>query len=139
MVRKTAVWFVLVAGLAAWGCAGSETAATHDAAPAAPAEPALTAEEAVKSTEAGTEVTLYVTKDGFVPANVHVPAGKPVTLKVTRKTEGTCATELVMPAHGIDQPLPLDQAVTMSFTPEESGVLTYACGMDMIKGTITVD
>lgn len=139
MVRKSAVLGVLILALAAWGCAGSETAATNDAAPAPPAEPALTAEEAVKTTEAGTEVTLYVTKDGFVPANVHVPAGKPVTLKVTRMTEGTCATELVMPAHGIDQALPLDQVVTVNFTPEEAGVLTYACGMDMIKGTITVD
>jgi plastocyanin domain-containing protein len=139
MHRNVAAVFLLTFGLAAWGCAGSEPAATNDAAPAAPAEPALTAEQAVQTTETGTEVTLYVTKDGFVPANVRVPAGKPVTLKVTRKTEGTCATELVMPAHGIDQPLPLDQVVTVSFTPDEAGVLTYACGMDMIKGTVTVD
>jgi plastocyanin domain-containing protein len=139
MHRIAPLFLLVVLAAGAWGCAGSEPAATAEAPAAAPAEPALTAAEAVKVTEAGTEVTLHVTKDGFVPANVHVAAGKPVTLKVTRKTDATCATELVMAAHGIDQPLPLGEVVTVTFTPDKAGELRYACGMDMIAGTITVD
>ncbi|MEK7331315.1 MAG: cupredoxin domain-containing protein, partial [Candidatus Eisenbacteria bacterium] len=65
-------------------------------------------------------------------------AGKPVTLVVTRTTAQTCATELVMPAHGINQPLPLGQAVEIVFTPEKAGELTYACAMDMYKGKVIV-
>jgi plastocyanin domain-containing protein len=28
--------------------------------------------------------------------------------------------------------------VEITFTPEKAGTLTYACGMDMIKGTVVV-
>jgi plastocyanin domain-containing protein len=142
MIRTSGMMLILaLAALAASGCGAAEDTASNEAPPAATqaAEPEITAEEAVKTTDAGTEVTLYVTSKGFVPANVHVPAGKPVTLKVTRKTERTCATELVMASHGINQPLPLDQTVSITFTPTEPGEIRYACGMDMISGTITVD
>jgi plastocyanin domain-containing protein len=127
--------------LAASGCGAPQDTASNEAPPAQAqaGEPEISAEEAVKTTDAGTEVTLYVTSKGFVPANVHVPAGRPVTLKVTRKTDKTCATELVMASHDINQPLPLDQTVAITFTPMEPGELRYACGMDMISGTITVD
>jgi plastocyanin domain-containing protein len=123
------------------GCGGSQETASNEAPPAGTqaAEPEITAEEAVVVTDTGTEVTLYVTSKGFVPANVHVPAGKPVTLRVTRKTEKTCATELVMAEHQINQTLPLDQTVAITFTPTKPGELRYACGMDMIAGIITVD
>lgn len=140
---KRSIWITLsvlaLAGLA-WGCAAQKPADEAQA-PAASeaAEPALTAEQAVQTTEAGTEVTIYVTSEGFVPASVHVPAGKPVTLHVTRKTERTCATELVMAAHEIHQALPMNQTVDITFTPSEAGELRYACGMDMIAGKIVVD
>src|SRR5512138_2362694 len=45
-------------------------------------------------------VNLEVTKEGFVPAEVKVKAGQPVKLVVTRKTEVTCATEIVMKDFG---------------------------------------
>jgi plastocyanin domain-containing protein len=86
-----------------------------------------------------TRVALSVTEDGFVPAEVKVPAGKPVTLVVTRKTDRTCATELVMKDHQINQPLPLGKPVEITFTPDHAGTITYACGMDMYKGTIVVE
>lgn len=83
-------------------------------------------------------VAITVTEKGFEPEVVTVEAGKPVTLVVTRTTAKTCATELVMPAHGIRQPLPLGQAVEITFTPEKAGELSYACGMDMYKGRVIV-
>ncbi|QSQ14926.1 cupredoxin domain-containing protein [Myxococcus landrumensis] len=83
-------------------------------------------------------VDLTVTSKGFEPANVKVKAGKPVRLLVTRKTDKTCATELVMTDLGIHQPLPLDTPVTVEFTPSESGTLRYACAMDHISGLVTI-
>lgn len=83
-------------------------------------------------------VDLTVTSKGFEPANVKVKAGQPVRLLVTRKTDKTCATELVMEDLGINQPLPLDTPVTVEFTPSESGTLRYACAMDHIGGLVTV-
>lgn len=83
-------------------------------------------------------IELTVTARGFEPANVQVKAGSPVRLVITRKTDKTCATELVMPDLGIEQPLPLDTPVTVEFTPDHKGTLRYACGMDHVKGILTV-
>jgi plastocyanin domain-containing protein len=82
---------------------------------------------------------LQVTGDGFVPANIRVKKGQLVRLVVTRKTERTCATEIVIRDQGINQKLPLNKPVTVEFTPVKSGQLRYACGMDMISGVIVVE
>jgi plastocyanin domain-containing protein len=68
-----------------------------------------------------------------------VKAGRPVKLVVTRKTERTCATEIVVKEYGVNQPLPLDKAVEVTFTPTRPGTVRYACGMDMIAGVLTVE
>ena len=83
-------------------------------------------------------VRIAVTRKGFEPAVVTVQAGRPVVLLVTRRTDRGCATELVLKAHGIDQKLPLNRTVAIRFTPERSGTLEYACGMNMFKGKIVV-
>jgi plastocyanin domain-containing protein len=82
---------------------------------------------------------LQVTGEGFVPSTITVKKGLPVRLVVTRKTERTCATEIVIRDQGINRKLPLNQPVTVEFTPGKSGTLRYACGMDMISGVIVVE
>jgi plastocyanin domain-containing protein len=101
--------------------------------PAAPAVPAATA-----PVQGAQVVHLTVTGDGFVPALVVVKAGTPVTLIVTRKTDRTCATEIVMKDFGVNAPLPLDKAVSVTVTPKGPGAYRFACGMDMIAGTLQV-
>ena len=83
-------------------------------------------------------VSISVTDKGFQPPVVNVKAGSPVTLVVKRVEQRTCATELVLKEHGINQPLPLNEEVEITFTPTQSGDLTYACAMDMYRGTIHV-
>ena len=96
-------------------------------------------QQSVTETPGGTRVAISVTEDGFVPAAVHVSAGKPVTLVVTRKTTKTCATELVMADYDIHRELPLGETVEIQFTPRQAGEVRYACGMDMIAGKIVMD
>ena len=96
------------------------------------------AQEAPKSTVDPNRVVITVTDKGFEPEVVTVTAGEPVTMVVTRQSTQTCATEVVMAAHGINQPLPLGQAVEITFTPDKPGELTYACAMDMYKGKVIV-
>jgi plastocyanin domain-containing protein len=83
-------------------------------------------------------VKISVTEKGFVPAVVTVQSGRPVTLLVTRRTARTCATELVLKAHGINEKLPLGKTVIIRFTPERPDTLDYACAMDMYHGKIVV-
>lgn len=84
-------------------------------------------------------IQIAVTSEGFVPAEVKVKKGEKVTLVVTRKTEKTCATALVMKAKGINVDLPLDQPVSVDLKADRKGDLEFACPMDMIKGKIVVD
>jgi plastocyanin domain-containing protein len=128
----------MVAAMAIVGCGGTggERAAETPEAAAPTAEQAQA--NAVTETGTGVRVALTVTDEGFVPASVNIPAGRPVTLAVTRKTDRTCATELILKDYAIDLKLPLDQTVEATFTPTQPGALTYACGMDMIKGTLVV-
>jgi plastocyanin domain-containing protein len=114
-------FLILVAAPLASGCGGAP--ASHTAAQPSPDEP----------------IAITVTEDGFVPNEIHVAEGQRVTLVVTRKTEKTCATDFVMKSEGINQPLPLDQPVTIAFTPKKKGSLRYACGMDMIAGKVIVE
>jgi thiol-disulfide isomerase/thioredoxin len=87
-----------------------------------------------------TTATILVTENGFEPGNVTVPAGVPVVLTFERKTDQTCATEVVLTVDGtrIERELPLDQPVEVPLTFSTPEVITYACGMDMLHGTITV-
>ena len=59
-------------------------------------------------------------------------------LVVTRKTDATCARELVIQDQGIRKELPLDNPVAIDFTPQKSGEIRYACGMGMIGGVLLV-
>lgn len=86
----------------------------------------------------GEPVRITVTKNGYEPWRVEAKAGVPLTLVVTRTTEETCATEVVLPEYGIDRKLPLNEPVTITFTPTRTGTLRYACAMKMFQGQIDV-
>jgi plastocyanin domain-containing protein len=98
---------------------------------------ALAEHEHRKTTEQ--VVNLDVTAKGFVPAKIEVTAGRPVKLVVTRKTDQTCAKDIVIKDFNISKPLPLNRPVEVTFTPSKSGHIRYACAMDMIAGVIIVD
>ncbi len=98
-------------------------------------------EKAPAAAAAGPRVVeLSVTEQGYEPSPVTLTKGQPVKLVVTRKTEQTCATEVVMDGYNINTPLPLNQPVEIAFTPKESGQLVYGCAMGkMISGVFMVE
>lgn len=116
--------------------AGLVFAASHalaaDAKKAAPAKPA----PAVEAKKEPRTVQLTVTEAGFEPSPINVKAGEPLKLIVTRKTDKTCATELVMNEYKISQKLPLNQPVEIAFTPTKAGELKYGCAMGMMIGGV---
>lgn len=83
-------------------------------------------------------VDVAVTGNGFEPSKVKVQKGEKVRLVVTRKTDRTCATEIVIKDHGINAPLPLDKAVAVEFTASNSGEVKYTCGMGHVAGVVFV-
>lgn len=84
-------------------------------------------------------VAITITPAGFEPAQIALAAGQPARLVFTRRTEQTCATNVQMPALGVPvTELPMEKPVAITVTPKENGTFTFACGMDMIKGTLLV-
>lgn len=86
------------------------------------------------------EYRITVTDQGFEPASLPVPKATPVTLVFTRKTDNTCAKSVVLEVAGqkIEKALPLGTPVSIPVTFPDAGTLTYACNMDMLKGTLVV-
>jgi plastocyanin domain-containing protein len=99
---------------------------------------ALAAPAAKKPAVAEQHVTVEVTSKGFVPDTIVATAGRPLVLEVTRRTDRTCAREIVIKAMGVNQKLPLDQSVIVRIVPKKKGPMRFACGMDMITGVILV-
>jgi plastocyanin domain-containing protein len=84
-------------------------------------------------------ITIKVTSKGFEPSTIRLKAGRPIVLVVTRMTDKTCVTELVIKDRKIRQALPLKRAVEIRLGPEKAGKLRFACGMDMVSGTLVVE
>jgi plastocyanin len=83
-------------------------------------------------------IEIAVTPNGFEPARVKVTKGEPLKLVVTRKTDDTCAKEILIPDENLKADLPLNKPVTLSFTPRRTGEIRYSCGMNMITGVLEV-
>ncbi len=84
-------------------------------------------------------LAIEVTDKGFEPAALHVPKGRPVTVTITRRTDATCATDVVFPALNQRYDLPLNQPVTVTLPASAAGTIAYHCGMNMISGSIVVE
>jgi cytochrome c biogenesis protein CcmG/thiol:disulfide interchange protein DsbE len=82
--------------------------------------------------------TIYVNAEGYRPTNVVLRRGIPTRLTFIRTDAEGCGTEIVIPALGINRPLPLNVPVVVSFTPNKSGRFKLTCGMDMFRGSLIV-
>ncbi len=81
---------------------------------------------------------ILITETGYSRNTVKLRRGIPARLTFLRQTDATCATEIVIPAYGINQNLPLGRAVVVTFTPKRSGEFTFTCGMKMMRGKLIV-
>ncbi len=129
-LKRGMIIAIAAGSLFAAACGKSDTKSTGNKAAPAEKTPAPAADR----------VAINVTEKGFEPDNVSVSGGKPVTLVFTRTTDSTCAKEVVIPLDGqkIEKPLPLNEAVAVEVTFPKAGQITYACGMNMVKGVLTV-
>ncbi len=89
----------------------SKPAAPPPAKAQAPSAPAAAAAPAPAPTAAAgvapVTLTMAVTEKGFEPDKLSVHAGQPVRLVITRKTDKTCATAIVIEGAGVHADLPL--------------------------------
>ena len=90
----------------------------------------------------GNSKALAALSDVYAAADdIKVKKGEPMTFVFERKTDKTCAKEVIIhvdEGNEIEKKLPLNQPVEVAVTFPKSGDVVYACGMDMVKGSIHV-
>ena len=84
------------------------------------------------------EIQIAVTDKGFEPKEIHVKKGDDVTLVVTRRTDQTCATEIVVAGGKVRAALPLNQPVRVALGTVDADGVKFACGMGMLEGAVIV-
>ena len=82
--------------------------------------------------------TVALTENGYEPASLRLRRGVPTRVTFVRRVSDGCAQEVVLPDYGIKRELPLNEPVTVEFTPARAGSFTFSCGMGMVKGTLIV-
>lgn len=134
--------FIILAVLAVTACKKDE-AKPAVVAPPPVAAPIVEAPKAVEPTPAaaGTRsIEMKVTEDGFQPGNITLKKGEPVKFIVTRVTDATCATELLIADTDIKAELPLNKPVEIAWTPTKAGQVKFGCAMDMmVSGMLLVE
>lgn len=93
---------------------------------------------AVQAADNIQNVSLQVTEKGFEPNKVDIKTGSHVVLKITRKTDDTCATSIEIKDKKIKKKLPLNKEVSVDVGVLAKGEVRFACGMDMFTGLIIV-
>lgn len=84
-----------------------------------------------------TKVT--VSRNGYEPSEIKFERGKPAKLAFYRADAENCGGEVVFSKLDITRKLPVGETVLIEFTPQESGEISFACGMGMYKGKVLVN
>jgi len=130
------VALIVVAETTAWSCqrATIPSAAPAQTAAAPASAPVPAPAPAAKPAGDPSRVVVQVTEDGFVPNKIPAQVGKPITLVITRKTDRTCAREILFKGQEGKTELPLGKEVEATYTPKASGEVAFGCAMGMMVG-----
>ncbi|TPF97486.1 hypothetical protein EP30_02535 [Bifidobacterium sp. UTCIF-39] len=86
----------------------------------------------------GVQEIVVAVKGGYDPAVIEAEAGTPLRFVFDRQEGGECSSHVVFPDFGVDQSLPAFRTTTMTITPNKPGEYGFACGMNMLHGTLRV-
>jgi Cu+-exporting ATPase len=82
------------------------------------------------------EVTV---KGGYSPDVIRLRQGIPAELTFNRQESGDCTSRVVFPDFQVSAALPAYQRTTVRLEPTQLGEFGFACGMNMIHGTLLVE
>ncbi|NKQ55663.1 cadmium-translocating P-type ATPase [Amycolatopsis sp. K13G38] len=86
----------------------------------------------------GVQRIQVIVRGGYSPNVVQVHQGVPVEIEFDRQESGDCTSRVVFPDLQLSAALPAHEHTTVRFTPREAGAFGFACGMNMIHGTLVV-
>jgi Cu+-exporting ATPase len=87
----------------------------------------------------GVQRAVLTVRGGYSPNLIRVRQGVPVELVFDRQESGDCTSQVVFPDLRLAAALPAYQQTTVRFRPNVPGSFGFACGMNMIHGTLIVE
>ncbi|MGW0137487.1 heavy metal translocating P-type ATPase [Streptomyces calvus] len=89
--------------------------------------------------EGGVQRVEVTVRGGYSPNVIKVRQGMPVELVFDRQESGECTNRVVFPDLRVSAGLPAHARTTVRVSPEQAGSFGFACGMNMIHGTLLVE
>ncbi len=78
-------------------------------------------------------------KGGYAPNLIRVRQSVPLRIVFDRQEGGECTSRVVFPDFALNRSLPAMAKTAVEFTPDKSGRFGFACGMNMVHGTLVVE
>ena len=89
--------------------------------------------------QGGLQTVDITVKGGYSPNLIRATAGTPLRLRFNRQENSDCTARIVFPDFRLSKSLPPFKTTTVEFTPDEPGQYGFACGMNMLHGTLVVE
>ncbi|MEI6835919.1 MAG: cupredoxin domain-containing protein [Candidatus Falkowbacteria bacterium] len=103
-----------------------------------PAQSTKETKESNVTLENGVQVAhMTESASGYTPNSFTLKRGVPANIIVEAKDPYSCASVLIVPKYKIREFLKAGEN-TISFTPQETGPIKFACSMGMYTGTFNV-
>ncbi|CAM5572970.1 heavy metal translocating P-type ATPase [Streptomyces aurantiogriseus] len=93
----------------------------------------------VARVEGGVQRVKVTVRGGYNPSLIKVRQGTPVELVFDRQESGECTSRVVFPELEVGAGLPAHTRTTVRLAPDRPGSFGFACGMNMIHGTLLVE
>jgi Cu+-exporting ATPase len=93
----------------------------------------------VAETVNGVQRVEVMVRGGYHPDVIRVRQGEPVELVFDRQESGECTSRVVFGDFAVSAALPAYERTTVRLLPRQAGSYGFACGMNMVHGTLLVD
>jgi Cu+-exporting ATPase len=78
-------------------------------------------------------------RGGYSPDLIRVRQSVPLRILFDRQESGECTSRVVFPDFALNRALPAYATTAVEFTPSKAGRFGFACGMNMVHGTLLVE
>jgi Cu+-exporting ATPase len=89
--------------------------------------------------QGGVQEVEITVKGGYSPSLIHVQRGVPLRLVFDRQENSDCSSRVVFPDFGLSKSLVAFGRTSIDLLPNETGRFGFACGMNMLHGTLVVE
>src|SRR5215472_15162445 len=87
----------------------------------------------------GVQRITVTVRGGYSPDVIRARQGVPLELVFDRQESGDCTSRVVFPDLAVSASLPAFERTTVRLAPPAAGSFGFACGMNMIHGTLIID